>query len=216
MTQYETRNLSLLLTTLLTVNAHVEGRSTAANQQVRYRLEYFCSTENCNNGSAFQRILESVTINDQFDVFENILPWNGTYSGRLCLLFSNQTTQYCRNPIPDNPDQCTQCNAQYLYTKNTTKMCATCVTQGYWNPIIEREVLFNITDRTRSETIEIRCGTDNCTTFQTGDDIRAISTIELDLDKFLAPFSGGKQMTISSFHQIIFMIMLWSLNSFFD
>ncbi|UJR34528.1 hypothetical protein I4U23_027305 [Adineta vaga] len=214
--RYKTTNESLISAHLLSVTAIARDYGSGSNQRVEYSFEYLCSTDRCNNVSVLQRLLESLTIKDEFDYFKKILPASGTYDGRLCLFFSNQTDESCYQTPPDKLHECTQCTAEYFYDETSSKICATCQRQGYTSPtFVERIVVLNITNQTRSEQIEILCGSDNCTTSKTGDLIREKSTIELDFDKFLAPYPSGQSMMISSFYQIIFMNMIFILQQVF-
>jgi hypothetical protein len=96
------------------------------------------------------------------------------------------------------------------------KMCATCNIAVIRNTYIERQVYINIKNRTRSEVISTNCNADRCTFILTGNTLRQGSTIELDFDKFLAPYPIISQqiMIISSFPMIISMIMILVIKQF--
>jgi hypothetical protein len=210
---YSTSNESLISAHLLDVNVYMSGGYTS-NPFLKHTVDYYCSTDKCNNGKVFQRLFESLTLIDQFYDLNYLLESNEKFDGYSCLLYQNQTDKFCDAPLVTNPNDCIQCTAQYFYDQMTNKICATCYRYVLHNTFLDRRIHINITDQTREEIIWIRCFGKNCTLIITGNKIREKSTIELDFDKFLAPYPNTAQTIISSFYHIIFIISILTIKQY--
>ncbi len=75
---YSTYNESLITSDSLSVNIRTSQSLTPSNPYLKYTIDYTCSTSGCNNGSVFKRLLETLTLKDQFNDFLYLLESNTT------------------------------------------------------------------------------------------------------------------------------------------
>ncbi|CAF1426209.1 unnamed protein product, partial [Adineta ricciae] len=159
----------------ITVDAIVGKDGSSFSLQ--HSLYYFCSTDKCNSPSSLKRLLQSLTLNDQFMELIALLRPSTQFDGHWCLLLSNQTTEACKVPVVVDPNNCKQCSTTFISeSKSTGSICAGCYTDDVHQEFLGREILFNLTDQTQTEIEMINCRSENCNSLRTIDLIRGKMT----------------------------------------
>ncbi|CAF1333556.1 unnamed protein product [Adineta steineri] len=159
--------------------------SDGLTQEIYHSLYYFCSTDKCNSASELKRLLLSLTLKDQLIELKDLLKSSEQFNGHWCLFYSNQTAESCDIPVTVDPNNCKQCSTKFTTEPKTNTICAGCYNQEIKNDFLGREILFNLTDRTRTEIRMINCRSDHCNQVHTGDLIRQKCAIDFDFVKFL-------------------------------
>ncbi|CAF0758796.1 unnamed protein product [Adineta steineri] len=159
--------------------------SNGLTQEIYHSLYYFCSTDKCNSASELKRLLLSLTLKDQLMELKDLLKPSEQFDGHWCLFFSNQTAEPCDIPVTVDPNNCKQCSAKFTTEPKTNTICAGCYNEEMQKDFLGREILFNLTDRTRTEIRMINCRSNHCNEIHTGDLIRQKCAIDFDFVKFL-------------------------------
>ncbi|CAF1365458.1 unnamed protein product [Adineta ricciae] len=155
----------------ITVDAIVGKDGSSFSLQ--HSLYYFCSTDKCNGPSSLKRLLQSLTLTDQFMELIDLLRPSTQFDGHWCLLLSNQTTEACKVPVVVDPNNCKQCSTTFISESKTIgSICAGCYTDDVHQEFLGREILFNLTDQTQTEIEMINCRSENCNSLRTIDLIR--------------------------------------------
>ncbi|UJR19822.1 hypothetical protein I4U23_022955 [Adineta vaga] len=188
--------------------------NNGSSQELQHSLYYFCSTDKCNSPVMLKRLLQSLTLTDQFMELKDLLKPSAQFDGHWCLLLSNQTTEACKVPVIVDRNDCKQCSTTFTTeSKKDGTICAGCYTDSIHQEFLGREILFNLTDQTQTEIEMITCRSQNCNAVRTIDLIREKSRMNFDFVKFL---NGGSRMNaLTSFSGTIMMLMLFFVKEIF-
>ena len=178
-------------------------------QQIQNSLFYYCSTDRCNDIVVLKRLLESLSLKNELTKLDDLLQPTSPFDGHWCLLANNQTDGYCPSPSSVDPNTCKQCSTNVTTVGNTDLICATCLPDVQRQNSLGEEVLFNMTDRSRTANWYIYCQSSNCSTTNTGPRIQQNSQMSFDFDHFF-PKNTAYQQTMSS---ILFAMLFFVYSS---
>ncbi|CAF1367479.1 unnamed protein product [Adineta steineri] len=149
-------------------------------------LEYKCSTDECNSFDQIKRLINSLTVIHHLDEMTNMIkpqePFQGAWSDRV----SNTTTNKCNIIIPN--DACRRCLLAKQIDEKTTQGCTPWLTETLDNSL-SYTVMFNMTDRTRSNIWQVLYQAESCNSLSNADLIREKNAINFDFNKF---FNNGQ------------------------
>lgn len=169
------------------LTAAVDLSGLGANQYLQHSFTYFCSTDKCNDINTFKKLLQSLTIVDQFNDLKDLLVPVEPFDGHWCLMFSNQTaSEQCDVKVTVDPKDCKQCSTQYIHDSKESRMCAGCFTDGPHTESLLRHVEFNMNDRTFNDSSLINCQSNKCNSVETIQLIRQKSIIKFNFDQFFS------------------------------
>ncbi|CAF0990218.1 unnamed protein product [Adineta steineri] len=188
----------------LDVSIGYEYRDELDAEQV---LEYICSTDKCNSFDQIKRLIYSLTVTNLLNEIVNMIKPQEPFQGAWCDRVSNTTTIGCNITIPD--DSCRRCLFAKQIDEKTTQVCAACVPQTFDN-YLSYTVMFNMTDRTRSNIWQIGCQAESCNSISNGDRIREKSAIDFDFNKFFS--NGQNRISLSIMINMVMIFIIFSIN----
>lgn len=206
------KNEDLIDSIKSSVEYQLEGE--VLSKRLSHRIEYKCqSTDQCNNGLYFTRVLKSFQIEETFvENFDNLLLSNDS--------FNNQSIENCyleRNTSDNCPSidysNCRRCESIVQYRSlSDVHICGTCPEQDSGFNWILREKFYVLTNRTEMfEQIHLACQNGQvCNSLENIQRIRQFSLIYLDFDKYFPPSPPP-----SSSSRIFFALIYPLIISFF-
>lgn len=155
-------------------------------QQWQHSLRYECITDQCNNLEQLKRLLSSLMMLSNFTDVAGVLEPQTGFVGSWCLLQVNTTDSQCSPVSPDKIQDCKQCFTTLTNKARKDELCATClITDPVQQDSLQKEVVFDLTSRTRTDKSSISCRSPNCGSLTIATRIRDRSQIELDFNAFL-------------------------------
>ncbi|CAF3162448.1 unnamed protein product [Rotaria socialis] len=171
-----------------TVNEHTLSTSVSLeNKDSTFiwtrSISYTCSTDNCNSLTALKRLLNSLTLYDDFNSLKNLLRKETPFDGDWCLFKANTSWLECALLIP--PESCKECSFQGMSVQGSIEICLNCLQDDIGETSISHEVDFDIANRTRLDHWILECQFNKCNFENNGDLIRQKSISNFDFAKFL-------------------------------